>query len=286
MPVLPSFITDPLWEQSQALLPERTVVHPPGRHRPRIPDRVVFDKLLARLVLGVTHQQHADESCSATTVRARRDEWISAGAFEQLHRMALEAYDRAVGLDLHDLVVDGCVVKAPCGGENTGRTPVDRGKSGLRRSVLVDDTGVPIGWVPAGASRNDSPLLCPTLDTLAVLGFRLPDAITVHLDAGYDSRRTRELDCIPNITSRGTFPPINHTHRWVIERTNSWHSRGFAVLAKVTDRRGVVQNAWVTLAGAIIIRRLVRHSRFHCRWDGRPASTTAGSSCTTCPRST
>ncbi|PZG19818.1 IS5/IS1182 family transposase [Micromonospora craterilacus] len=276
MPVLPTFITDPLWEQFQALLPERNITHPLGCHRPRIPDRVVFDKLLARLVLGGTYQQHADESCSATTMRARRDEWIRAGVFEQLHHLALEAYDQAVGLDLHDLVVDGCIVKAPCGGENTGRSPVDRGKSGLKRSVLVDGGGIPVGWVLAGANRNDSPLLRPTLETLAVLGFRLPEAITVHLDAGYDSAGTRELlaelGCTPNITPRGTFLPINRTHRWVVERTNSWHNRGFATLAKVTDRRGIVQNAWVALASAIIIiRRLVRQSWIRYRWDGRPA---------------
>jgi len=276
VPVLPGFIADPLWEQFRALLPERNINHPLGCHRPRIPDRVVFDKLLARLVLGGTYQQHADETCSATTMRARRDEWIRAGVFERLHHLALEAYDQAVGLDLDNLVVDGCIVKAPCGGENTGRSPVDRGKSGLKRSVLVDGGGIPIGWVLAGANRNDSPLLRPTLETLAVFGFRLPEVITVHLDAGYDSARTRdllsELGCTPNITPKGVFLPINHTRRWVVERTNSWHNRGFSALARVTDRQGCVQNAWVALASAIIIiRRLVRQSWKRYRWDSRPA---------------
>lgn len=71
MPVLPSSITDPLWDQFQALLPKReAAVHPLGCHRPRIRNRVVFDKLLARLVLGGTYQQHADYICSATTMRA------------------------------------------------------------------------------------------------------------------------------------------------------------------------------------------------------------------------
>lgn len=106
MPVLPTFIADPLWEQFQALLPERNINHPLDCHRPRIPDRVVFDQLLARGVLGGTYQQHADESCSGTTMRARRDEWKRAGVFEQLHHLALEAYDLTVGLDLDNPVVD------------------------------------------------------------------------------------------------------------------------------------------------------------------------------------
>lgn len=47
MPVLPSGLTEPLWSQFAALLPERSTyapTHPLGCHRPRISDRVVFDK--------------------------------------------------------------------------------------------------------------------------------------------------------------------------------------------------------------------------------------------------
>jgi transposase len=153
----------------------------------------VFDKLQARLVLAGTYQEHADHTCSATTMRARRDEWIAHSLFEQLHQLALEAYGNAVGLDLENLVVDGWIVKASGGGQNTGRSPVDRGKSGLKRSVLVDSEGLPLAWALAGANRNDSPLLRPTLETLHLFGFRLPPAITVHLDAGYDSQPTRAL---------------------------------------------------------------------------------------------
>ncbi len=60
MPALPSFIIDPLWDQFAALLPERTVVHPLGCHRPRIADRVVFDKLLQVLVLGASYDKVSD----------------------------------------------------------------------------------------------------------------------------------------------------------------------------------------------------------------------------------
>jgi hypothetical protein len=44
--VLPSWIIDPLWDQFAALLPEHIDTHPLGCHRPRVPDRVVFDKLV------------------------------------------------------------------------------------------------------------------------------------------------------------------------------------------------------------------------------------------------
>jgi hypothetical protein len=55
----------------------------------------------------------ADESCSATTLRRRRDEWISAGVMDTLQGLVLEAYDRIIGLELSDVAIDGCITKAP-----------------------------------------------------------------------------------------------------------------------------------------------------------------------------
>lgn len=57
MPALPSSVIDPLWDQFAALLPDREVSQPWGchTHRPRIPDRVVFDKLVQVLVHGIAY---------------------------------------------------------------------------------------------------------------------------------------------------------------------------------------------------------------------------------------
>lgn len=92
VPALPSSVIDPLGDQFAALLPEREVVHPLGCHRPRIPDRIVFDKLIQVLVLGAAYSKIVDSACSATTIRTRRDEWIAAGVFEALEQLCLQAY--------------------------------------------------------------------------------------------------------------------------------------------------------------------------------------------------
>jgi transposase len=149
VPALPFSVIEPLWHQFAALLPERDVVHPLGCHRPRIPDRVVFDKLVQVVVLGAAYERVADSGCSATTIRNRRDEWIEAGVFDALEQICLAAYDRIVGLELENLTVDGCIVKAPCGGEMAGKSPVDRGKQGTKRSLLTDGAGIPLGCVIA-----------------------------------------------------------------------------------------------------------------------------------------
>jgi hypothetical protein len=60
---------------------------------------VVFEKLVQVLVFGCAyHRRIADEECSATTLRERRDEWIELGAMDALREIVLEAYDRYIGL--------------------------------------------------------------------------------------------------------------------------------------------------------------------------------------------
>ena len=166
MPALPSSILEPLWVQVAALLPTRQVHHPLGCHRPRIADRVVFDKLIQVLVFGCGYRRIADATCSATTLRRRRNEWIRLGIFDQLRLAALGAYDTMIGLNLTDVAVDGCTTKAPCGGQVAGPSPVDRRKQGLKRSILTDADGIPLGAVPAPANCRDDGLLAATLDTL------------------------------------------------------------------------------------------------------------------------
>lgn len=278
MPALPSSLIEPLWDQFAALIPHRVDTHPLGCHRPRIADRLVFDKLVQVLVLGASYGKVGDGTCSATTIRDRRDEWIHAGVFEELEQLCLQAYDRIVGVDLSSVIVDGCIVKAPCGGEVAGKSPVDRGKLGTKRSVLVDSAGIPLGCVIAPANRHDSPLLRPTLAKLARfdqgMGSTRPDQITVHLDAGYDSDKTRhlldELGCHGVISIKGF--PLQAGDRWVVERTNSWHNRGFKKLAICTERHARVIAAFIALANAVIItRRLIRVAWTTHRWDTRPA---------------
>jgi hypothetical protein len=240
----------------------------------RSSNQTVFEKLVQVLVFGCAYERIADESCSATTLRRRRDEWIDSGVMDALREIVLDAYDRMIGLELCEVAIDSCITKAPCGGEKAGKSPVDRGKQGLKRSTVVDADGIPLGTVSAAANRHDSPLLEDTLDTLEVLG-PLPEWISVHLDRGYDSQTTREklkarsLD--PMISEKGKPAPLQATKRWVVERTNSWNN-AHKKLVWCTERRGRVIDFWVTFSEVVIIvRRLIRRGWTHYRWEGRPS---------------
>ena len=273
MPALPSSVLEPLWVQVAALLPDRRDSHPLGCHRPRIPDRIVFDKLIQVLVFGCGYRRIADHTCSATTLRRRRDEWITAGVAEELRLLVLAAYDQLFGLELEHLAVDGCITKAPCGGQTAGPSPVDRRKQGLKRSVATEAAGIPLAALPAPANHRDDGLLAATLDAIGAVG-PLPAQPTVHLDAGYDYQPCRQVlttrGMVGQIAARGRPAPIQVGRRWVIERTHAWGNQ-YGKLRWCTERRRLVVDFWLALASAVIVcGRLVRRAWTCYRWDGRP----------------
>jgi hypothetical protein len=235
---------------------------------------VVFEKLVQILVFGCAYRRIADGSCSATTLRDRRDEWIACGVIETLREIALEAYDRFIGLELAEVAVDGCITKAPCGGEKAGKSPVDRGKQGIKRSTAVDARGIPLGTVTAPANCHDSPLLVPTLEHAGASVGGLPDPASVHLDRGYDSFVTRgrlkERGLNAQIAKKGQPAPLQAGQRWVVERTNSWHN-AHKKLVWCTEREGRVIDFWVAFSDVIIVvRRLIREGWMRYRWESRP----------------
>jgi hypothetical protein len=181
------------------------------------------------------------------------------------------------GLEVDHLAVDGCITKAPCGGQVAGPSPVDRRKQGLKRSVATEAGGVPLAAVPAAANRRDDGLLAATVDTAAAavaaaLG-QLPAQPVVHLDAGYDYQTCREVlsdrGMAGQIATRGVPAPIQATRRWPVERTHAWANQ-YGKLRWCTERRRVVVEFWLLLAlTLIVVGRLIRRAWTHYRWEGR-----------------
>lgn len=272
-------VVDAIWAAVEPLLPPADQTHPLGCHRPRVPDRLCFRGLLIRLVTGsswVDIEAILDFAVSDTTLRARRDEWIDAGVFDQLKTEALAAYDRILQLDLDHVALDGSLHKAPYGGEGTGPNPTDRAKLGWKWSVAAERHGIPVGWAIDGANRNDVMLLEPTLDDIAANGL-FDDIGTLHLDRGYDSGAVRDrierygiFDY--EIQKRGTkIPgvkkqPLRLGLRWIVEATNTWWSN-YGQLRRNTDRRNRHRHAALCLATTVLI--VGRLLDYRNRWDPR-----------------
>lgn len=206
--MLPSWLTGPLWDQFAALLPERPTVgpsHPLGCHRPRISDRIVFDKLLQLLRFGCSYQAISDTTCSATTIRNPRDEWIRLGVFTRLKQIALESYDRIVGLVLDQIAVDDLHHQGPRRRRGRRALTGRPRQTGPETLGMTDGYGIPLGRVLAGANRHDSPLLAPTLDLLDDL--RCYERRSTVVNAFFDLADTI-------ITVRSLIRRAWTTHRW------------------------------------------------------------------------
>lgn len=131
--------------------------------------------------------------------------------------------------------------------------------------MLVDQRGVPLSVVLAGANVHDRTVAMATLDAVvrrAGRGVRRP--VHLCLDRGYDAphiwRGVRARGITPHIRKqrkRGEPPiPLGPLHRgkprrWVVERTGSWHNRFRGLLIR-WERKAANYEANVQLASALI----------------------------------
>lgn len=269
-------VHDPIFAMIEHLIPPPPT-HPLGCHRSRVPNRTVFRALLYRLVTGQsfeTIEQLLDKQVSDTTIRARRNEWINAGVFHQLVIEALGAYHRVIGIDLTNMFIDGCNNRALQGGNGTGLDPKHPGKRGWKFVCATDAAGIPIGFVTAGANRNDYPLMFDVLDQLADRDqLRLVGAF--HADRGFNYDSTPER--LANDYNLGDFraPPRNQPHRgrnkrsplgprWIIEATNAW-IRNYTQIAHNTDRQPIHRQTALCFAIALLcVHRITDHK--HSTW--------------------
>jgi Transposase DDE domain len=278
VPAVPLSVLEPIWDQFSALLPKKpefAPTHPLGCHRRRVPDRVVFEAIVRKLVFDAGYERIAEPGCSDWVIRDRVKTWSALGLAQELHRLALAAYDRMIGLQLDDLLADGCITKAPARSETSGPSPVDRRKSGLKRSTATDASGIPVGLAAAGANRHDSKLLDPTIEaTKAQLGSALPENPRIHLDSAYNGRPAAAIldhhGLTGQIAAKGVKAAIQAGRRWPVERTNSWMN-GFGEVRRCFQRTKVATEFYLYLAAAFItVRRLIQQARTRYRWDTRP----------------
>ena len=243
-------VVDAVWAAVEPYLPGPSRTQPLGCHRSRTSDRLVLGLMLVRLVTRsswVTTERLCANTVSATTARARRDEWVEAGVFDKIAEEAICADDKIIGLDLEEVAVDDSMHKAPGGGEGTGLNPTDRGRTGWKWSIATDFGGIPVGWATDGANRHDQKLLGATLDAVARRGL-LWDVGTLHLDRGDDADTVRtslvttyKLDDVVIARKRPAGSakvkrPVPLGLRWPVERTNAWLAN-FGQLRRNTDRK-------------------------------------------------
>ena len=115
---------------------------------------------------------------------------------------------------------------------------------GVKRSLLTDAEGIPLGLAVAGANRHDMKLFRQTLESIPVERPRPSEGGPqgLCLDKGYDFDEVRELAdesaFTKRIKARGEEAQqikreAGHKARqWVVERTHSWMNRFRGILIR------------------------------------------------------
>jgi putative transposase len=132
----------------------------------------------------------------------------------------------------------------------TGKNPTDRGKQGVKRSLLTEGGGVPVGLAVEGANKNDFKMVRETLESIPI---ERPEPTPekpqgMCLDKGYDYDEVRDLLCAfgftAHIRARGEEAAAikqeagYKARRWVVERTHSWMNRFRRILIRWEKKPG------------------------------------------------
>jgi transposase len=255
------------FEQLEPHLPPEQPVGPRGG-RPRIGHRAVVRVIWYVLTTGCRWEDVPPEmGCSGRTAHRRLREWEELGLWDRLHVHLLALLRKSGRLEAGVAVADSVLVRAFGGGARSGPSPVDRRKPGAKHTLLVDRRGVPLAIRTAPANESDHRQILPlVLDFPRVGGRpgrprRRPDVLVA--DRGFDSDATRQLlrwlGIEPRIGRRKTPHGSGLGEvRWVVERTISW-LKGLRRMRVRYDRLPVVQDAWNTLAAAVICFRIYTH---------------------------
>lgn len=236
-------LPDELWKRMQQILPKYEKSSNSGR--PRADLRSVADAIFYRMRTGCQWKAIPPSLAPGSTAHQYFQQWVADGVFEKLWQMALEEYDGLIGLDWRWQSVDGAMTKAPLGGESTGKNPTDRGKQGVKRSLMTEAEGIPVGLAVDGANVHDIRLLQQTIED-CFQRFNCDQASAdehLCLDKAYDSAAIRDLvesvlGYTSHIRSRGEEQKAMKTsrtkkpRRWVVERTHGWLNRFRAILVR------------------------------------------------------
>src|SRR5437764_10503862 len=94
-------------------------------------------------------------------------------------------------------------------GKKRGPNPTDRAKQGIKRSLLTEGRGMPLGCVVEGANKNDFTITRATLKSIPIKRppptAKRPQGLC--LDKGYDYEEVRaqrkRFHLVPHIKARG-----------------------------------------------------------------------------------
>ena len=223
-------VPDELWARAEPILLEDAPPPPPAKGgRKRIDWRQALNGIIFRMRSGCQWNQLPKRFGDDSSVHRWFQRWNKNGVMEKIWAALVEDCGELGGVSWEWQSADGAMGKARFGGDKVGPNPTDRGKNGVKRSVIVDQEGGPLGAVIAGANVHDTKLLAETIESIVVERPEPTEEAPQHLclDKGYDNPTGREAAAsqghTPHIRRIGEEKAVKRgkkkhkPRRWVVE---------------------------------------------------------------------
>lgn len=232
-------VPDELWQLIQHHFPKPP--EPGQRGRPPAAARAALNGIWYVLWTGCQWKaiHRTWFGVCSSVIHERFQTWRKEGLFDRVLVAMVQFYAERLGIGWEWQALDSGTRPAPLGGTQTGQNPTDRGKSGSKIHILVDENGAPLALFITGANEHDK---WAADDLLAGIVVERPDPEEVeqHLcaDKGYDyddvHAAVAESQYVAHIKHRRRKnepleeeQPVSEeerhpARRWVVERTIGW----------------------------------------------------------------
>ena len=254
-------VADRLWRLIESHIP--TVERSAAGGRPRIPDELVFKKLVVFLRAGCAWDAF-DELCrgsgvSGRTCRRRFAEWRDLGIFELVCNELRAALPETAIAHL-----DATFIRSRGGGDEL--VGLTRHGKGSKIQALVDEDSLPLTFQLTSANPNESTITKTLLEDVD----ELPAIVVADKAYDYDFLR----DAFAERNSKLLSPPRadrskpprdqeqigrHYKRRWAVERLFAWLA-AWRRLANRWERRAEHYWQWLCLGISLIyVRRGIGH---------------------------
>lgn len=217
-------IPDILWKEIATLIPAK--ISKVGR--PEMCPRKALDAILYVLKTGIQWHYIPQEMGCTSTIHGKFRKWIKLGLFDRIMERAAAFYENNKGYASIWYATDTSSCKAPFAYSWSGANPTDRGKQGVKKSIIVDRRGAPLAITVGPANQHDSKLFNSTLSV-----FKQYDLSTIKImaaDSAYDAKIIKNscaaaqfiLLAATNKRRNQHLKPYRPLHRWIVERTFAW----------------------------------------------------------------
>ena len=187
-------LPDEVWNVFEPILPKKVWA---GNGRPPASDRDCLHALLYVLISGISWELLPWCFPSYKTVQRRLKIWMQNDCFLIAWTQLAKRYEELHGINWDQILIDGSKKPSKKGGQSTGPSPVDRGKSGTASHVACDNRCMPLGVTVTKAGANDG---CQTHKVLAAMVVKAP------LDLPFEAIDPRSLPCVQADGAYGNRP--------------------------------------------------------------------------------